>query len=353
MAGDIYFARAIASLRELAQKEVAFAEMEAVAKLIEPHFESLPFEPHHLTAAKNYMLKSGEIFASSEPTRGGRQIPLLIADVAMSSKSVDERAARKRLLLARYYGWSEGLPSVGEGVTGPAAEIAFQGALQRASVGTSLATTFRDRPSVPVMFGEQIPDRLGPFDNLVLLQPLTPDLSPRPPYGVFVPIEIKNIREWIYPHSKQLFQLLHKASAIQARHPDRPMIPVLVSRRRHITTGFMAKALGFFVVEARRHYFPLHSRVEPERLQEVRVELGLADITQDLAQTKRVETGLHNLQSKYDVELAVTRWSLVSNDSYCRALFADLHKVDLQEQRKNLMDELRMRTSDLGLPSGW
>ena len=47
----------------------------------------------------------------------------------------------------------------------------------------------------------------------------------------------------------QLYQLLDKAARLQTAAPDVPIIPLLVCRRSHATTGKMAKQLGFFVLD--------------------------------------------------------------------------------------------------------
>jgi hypothetical protein len=345
-----YFWSAVNALRIFAARELAFAEFEAVAKLIEAHFDSDPFQPHHLTAAKNYLLESGELSAEAASTRGGRAVPLLLSTSPPTRASLEEAAGRKRLLVGRYYGWTQGTSTTGEGLSGVAGEMAAHGAISRAGVGTSLASTFRDRPRVSRLLGVDVPT--GPLDNALMLQPLTLELLPRPPYGVLVPIEVKNIREWVYPHTKELYQLLDKSVELQRRLSDRPMIPLLICRKAHVTTTFMAKALGFFVVDAHRHFFPVHSRIDVSRFDELRKELGLSDLTQDLSQTGRVEAGLRALQRKYDVEEAAARWHALSSIDAFADLIGELRAAD-GSARDQLMLELRSLTESLGYRQGW
>jgi hypothetical protein len=353
-ARDRYFAAALGALRKLAEAELAFAEFEAVAKLIEVHFDNTPFEPHHLTDAKKYMLSSGELVAETDSTRGGRDVALYRTAFDLGrSKAIDEAAARKRLLLARYYGFTEGSASAGEGLTGVAGEVAVHGAIMRAGVGTSMAKTYRDRPSASALFGVPIPGGLGPLDNAILLQPLTRELLPREPYGVVIPIEVKNIREWVYPHTKELYQLLHKSVLLQREMPERPFVPVLICRRLHKTTTFMAKAIGFFAIDSRKHYFPVHSRIEGEKLKELRVELGLTDITQNITDTRRLENALRVLQTKYDVQLASDRWRELSLDDEFLDVIEHLHRLDNPGRRSDEMQRLRELVAEFGRPAGW
>jgi hypothetical protein len=95
-------------------------------------------------------------------------------------------------------------------------------------------------------------------------------LTPTGQYVVL--IEVKNIREWIYPGTAELHQLLDKAARIQQLHPTRRLLPVLVCRRAHTITARMGEHLGFYVISTKRQYVP--PSIVGTELDEVRDELG-------------------------------------------------------------------------------
>ena len=89
-----------------------------------------------------------------------------------------------------------------------------------------------------------------------------------------LPIEVKNVRHWMYPSAWEIYQLLDKAARLLAQHPDHRLVPVLVCRRAHYTTFFMARDLGFLVFETILQPILPHSDVKETALTEVREELG-------------------------------------------------------------------------------
>jgi hypothetical protein len=94
--------------------------------------------------------------------------------------------------------------------------------------------------------------------QLPFLTPLSDQDEPLPPY--FVPIEVKNLREWLYPRTPEVHQLLYKAAALQVGHPDHRWSPSSFCRRAHTTTYYMAFQLGFHVVDTRSQFNSPRSR---------------------------------------------------------------------------------------------
>lgn len=87
-----------------------------------------------------------------------------------------------------------------------------------------------------------------------------------PSAATLIPLEAKNIREWVYPRTQELYQLLDKAAQLQLRHPQLPILPVFVCRRVQYDTGKMAQQLGFHVIETWRQYvLPTIGRGEDDR----------------------------------------------------------------------------------------
>jgi hypothetical protein len=64
--------------------------------------------------------------------------------------------------------------------------------------------------------------------------------------------EVKNVHEWIYPDSQELWQLLVSAAPAAAHHP---VVPVLVCVRYAYPVQNMAMDLGFFVCALRDQLF--------------------------------------------------------------------------------------------------
>lgn len=345
---------AISALRDFMDRNLAASKIELEAKLIEADFGNPPFEPAHLHDARKRLILAGEMVIDITTTRGGGRPPIIVTtDRERRGRKVDDAMARKRLLMSRYYSYVQGGEDAGASLSGPAGEAAFQAALLRASVGASLAKVNRGVPSVPQVLGRDVP--IGPLDNAFILQPLD-RISQEPvgPWGTHVLVEVKNVREWIYPRSQELYQVLAKAAALQTTNPDHNFLPVLVCRRAHITTRFMAKDLGFFVIEARRHYLPESSLIDPVALTELTSELGLTDVVQGTDSTAAIEKRLRTLQRYFDLETALTRWKHFSSSRDFRKLINVLFDEGTSNKlRDSTLNELRNLSKSLGATLGW
>jgi len=62
-----------------------------------------------------------------------------------------------------------------------------------------------------------------------------------------VPIEVKNVRHWLYPIHDEIYQLLHKAAGLANACPEHPVVPILICRKAHYRTLQLARDLGFLV----------------------------------------------------------------------------------------------------------
>ena len=92
----------------------------------------------------------------------------------------------------------------------------------------------------------------GPLDHAAVYLELDEDGIPGT--AGTIPVEVKNLQDWMLPASPEVYQLLEKAATVQAALPAAPIMPVLICRRAHYTLFRMAKDLGFFVIETRRHF---------------------------------------------------------------------------------------------------
>lgn len=105
----------------------------------------------------------------------------------------------------------------------------------------------------------------GPLDNLAYILDLPSFTSALP-----LVVEVKNINDWIYPWTKELWELLVKAAHL-ATHI--PVVPLLVCMRYAYTTRSMAMDIGFFCTPTRNQLFS-PSIPEPD-FQDVVSEFGL------------------------------------------------------------------------------
>ncbi len=124
--------------------------------------------------------------------------------------------------------------------------------------------------------GNELPTSFGPLDNGATYV----DWNSTNRFGLAV--EAKNIREWIYPWSSDLYQLLVKSCVLQSGAANVTILPVLVCRRAHPTTFRMAHDLGFHVIATRRQYIlPSYFKSDQDEryLNEVRAELAFYDLT--------------------------------------------------------------------------
>jgi hypothetical protein len=344
-----YIAFGERALGELVEREHAFVWAEAEAKIADRRWEGLPVsvDPHHLTRARFNLLRQGVLEEVESTTRGGRTVTVYIpADLKGRNRAVQDAAARKRLLEARYLGWASGSKASGGGIIGPAGEaIVHASLIEAAPYGYRLINP--GSGEVRTMLGAQVPG--GSLDNGAFLtvidaQTLTPD--PRP-YVVL--IEVKNVRGWIYPSHHELHQLLNKAAALQNAHPRRSFLPVLVCARAHYLTNLMAEHMGFYVISMKRQY--IRPSVEERLLEEVREELGYLLEAHESAVPAMVRHFTTTLQGV--APRTADRWALAAPhvEDPCKVL---RNKSLTWKARAELTDELADIASEaLGVDAPW
>ena len=83
-----------------------------------------------------------------------------------------------------------------------------------------------------------------------------------------------HVREWMYPRSAEVYQLLAKAVHITSNWTEGSVLPVLVCRRANPILIYMAKHLGFHVIEVINQVVDMKRMGGPEtaerRFREVR-----------------------------------------------------------------------------------
>jgi len=197
----------------LLDHEHAATTTEIEAKLAEARFTHSAtgrtfetIDPHHLTTARNRLTSRKLIEPVTEPTRGGAQIPVYgLADrVAQRRQTAfDRAAARKRLLYTRYLSWTRASGNTPNliGVGGERTTRASLLTAAGAGIGYRL-----EKPAggdVDRLFGHAVP--IGPLDNAAHLYVPTENYRDVP---ILIPVEVKNLRSWIYPQTVELYQLL-------------------------------------------------------------------------------------------------------------------------------------------------
>jgi hypothetical protein len=322
--------------------ELAVPWIEIEAKVADRTYVPLSrrVDPHHLSAARAQLVSEGAITSSAGLTRGGSEVILFHLPGA-AGRRFDDVMARKRLLTARYYGWARGT-STRPGRFGPAGEAAVRDAMTEAAPsGYTIENPGRE---VETLLGVSLH---GPLDAAAHYLVRQSGGIPGP--VITVPVEVKNLRDWIYPSSREIYQLLSKAAALQTAAPDRLIAPVLVCRRAHITTMRMAKEVGFFVIPIERQY--VH-QVDGEFLTEVRTELGLFDLVQMEDTDDRLVRFFHTHLPKV-IERTAADWSVSGPGlaAYWSALQAEPDAA----KRAGIFPALRSDFEQLhgSYPSGW
>lgn len=337
-----YVALARTAILALLEEETAAAWIEVEAKVGDNKHSSIgiAIEPHHLSEARRALVDDGELEITEAATRGGRKIPILHLPGASGRKFTDA-SARKRLLAARYYSWTTGSPSR-PGKVGPAGEQAMHTALQVAApAGYRLINPGQ---AAPKLLGVELH---GPLDAAAHYLPV--DEHGIPGGATTVPIEVKNIRDWIYPTSAELYQLLNKSAILQVANPNHPIAPVLLCRRAHITTMRMAKDLGIFIIPVSRQYI---SNVDETHLTEIRTELALTDLVQQVGPDERLVKFMTTHLPKV-IDRTAENWSTFGPE--LQETFAALLKEKSRARRNALLNNVRATYRNItgDRPVGW
>jgi hypothetical protein len=231
-------AEARRSLLELIDTEHAVVWSEVEAKLTrETKSPEDAHYPHLLTQAKQQLLRDQIIVATTAESRGGHEIETFsFIDTSGRATKINRAAGRKRVLMSRYRAWANGNATYPQGLIGPAGEATVRQAIIDSG---ALSVTSPGAGEVPRILGTHLN---GPLDSGGWLPAI--DDTGMPAGLVYIPIEIKNIRDWVYPRSAEPYQLLHKAALLQRAAPEVNIMPVLVCRRVNHTLRFLAQRLG-------------------------------------------------------------------------------------------------------------
>lgn len=332
-------------LLELLAEHLALVKPEALARLGEGYHrgDTRNIDPHITGIALGELEAARKIVIESpQPTRGGARVATIQpADQRKRTTAISAAASRKRLLYARYLGWASGTQRSPHGLIGPAGEQAVRRAiidstaLQPASPGAG-----------PV--SEILNVKLnGAADSGGFMNPLIRGI-PQPPVTVL--IEVKSIREWIYPDASELFQVLHKCLLLKRVHPDVPVVPILICRRAHKTAFFMAKQLGFIIIEMAAQF--VGPTVTEDQLLQVRNELSFDDLYLGTGPSLPVRDRLRAHLGPYLQQFSDT-WTGTALDPDIPDLLSRLRNKLSRVERLTLMNELRNTNRANGNRGGW
>jgi len=305
-------------------------------------------DPHHLSKARDQLIDLGEIQPSTTTTRGGRAVTVYHhSDLRRRATKTTAAAARKRLLYTRWFGWSQPSAAYPQGRFGPAGEQALHAALHAAAPEAGYRLIRPEGGEVRHLLGAPVLG--GPLDSAAWLQTFIDD---RPAATILTVIEVKNVREWIYPSAARLYQLLYKAARLQEAHGDMDLVPVFVCRRRQYLTWTMARDLGFYVIEA-HNQFVLSGDIEPRHLEEVRDEMGMHSLVPLDSPTAGVNSLIKAL-----IVLPSLAATIADNWKNRGSKFVDFYKwlrddsIDLDD-RYSGMRQLKEAARDLGCDGAW
>lgn len=266
------------AILELLNHQLAAPAAELEARICDRPWGDQPqtIDPHLLGEARRELEEAGWIQRVETVTRGGSSVALIQPRTIPHGKgrATEDAAARKRLLFARFKSWSRGTAHMPNFIGAGGEVVVHQSLSTAAPYGYRLIQPTRGE--VASLFGEPIPG--GPLDNAAWLTPL--DQQTQAPVGrtYLVPIEVKNVRHWLYPNHWEIYQLLHKAAGLVTAHPEYPVVPILICRKAHYRTLQLARDIGFLVFQTTNQHVQPSERIEPVHFEEVRHELGFEDL---------------------------------------------------------------------------
>lgn len=312
---EVWRRRAEEAIQALLNREGAATQPEMEAKISDPlapvggSWRADRPQPHHLTTARLRLLDAGIIESPREATRGGRVVRTYSL-ASYPSKAAERAAARKRLLHSRFLSWSESEPGTGLAPVPAALERVVNASLI-AAAASGYRPVREGGGEVSSLLGAPVPS--GAIDNAAWFSGLDPRGFPLK--QVLTLIEVKNVRQWIYPNTQELYQLLDKAARLQLIHRGVDIAPVLVCRQVHFLTASMARQMGFHVIGTWRQYVRAVSPVVgsgPDALRlfsEVNDELGYNLMLHDREVQPMVDQFSRVLPSR--IQYVAERWSSV------------------------------------------
>lgn len=150
--------------------------------------------------------------------------------------------------------------------------------------------------------------------------------------------------------ASELYQVLHKWILLKRANPPVPIVPILVCRRAQKTAFFMAKQLGFLVIEMGAQF--VGDTVTEDQLLEVRNELSFGDLYRGTGPSLRVRDRLREHLAPYLNEFADT-WTATTQDPDIPDMLSRLRNKISRQERVALLNEVRNANRANGNRGGW
>lgn len=154
----------------------------------------------------------------------------------------------------------------------------------------------------------------------------------------------------MYPSAAEIYQLLGKAVVVQQSRPDAAVVPILVCRRAHPTTFWMAGQLGFVVIPMYRQFLGPH--VEELKYLEVRNEVHFHDLTLGNGPGLRVSDRLKGAVRNKSIEFAQT-WQRTVSDTRISATLLQLSRTTDRRDHAAWAAMVKELVVDNGWGDGW
>jgi hypothetical protein len=310
---------------------------------VDPSFPSTwRIDSHHLRFARRYLEGEGVLVEQSVVFPEGRKVTAWVDGGALRAygrkTEVEKAAKHKRSLYRSFLGWT-GNPSK----CGHVAERIMDATISDLQGRRLWVTDEHRRGNVTHMLGRPL-EVGGPLDGFVHLvrDENDPGAGTTP-----LAIEVKNVRQRLYPRSREVWDLLAKVAAF----PE--VVPILIARRLHLTTFRMFSDIGALGHDMHVQWFS--PSVPEARFNHVRAGLSFLDARR-AADPNRPNDRLRGFFSKTAVterpaSAQLDRWREASE---IVAEYVDLRRASLaQDRRDELWDDFRAAIVDAGLYGEW
>lgn len=338
-----YVRRAEAGIVQLLDEHLALVSPELSARMSENRDAERNIDPHHVTTALRNLTAAGVLTSTTVRTRGGRSVQTMHpADIGRRATALARASARKRLLMARWQGWTQGTVRHPHGLVGPAGEVAVRDAL---ALSGALAPMVPGFAAVADPLGVRLGGSLDSGAFLVHTHKGVPTGD-----VIALLIEVKSVRSWIYPSSEELYQVLHKALLVQQEHPDQLVLPVLICRRAHPTLFSMARQVGFIAIETDIEFV---GEVVDRELQELRNELYLQDLRTGTGPMLRVRDRFRSDALLAKIPVLARSWGQAVDDENFRELIIAARRAKNSLARDPHVANLRLWNTARGEAGRW
>lgn len=212
---------------------------------------------------------------------GGRDVVTYVDARAIQGygrkTAVTREAGRKRRLYGTLLGWTGTLKLCGQ-----VAKRQVAATLEHLAGRAVWLDPTRGAGEVRALVGEKVPG--GPLDHAgaIARDPARPNAG----FVEFV-VEVKNVRQTLYPEHREIYDLLWKAG----HFPDH--VPILIAPKIHHTTFVLFKAIGALAYTPDRQSFAGPPAITLERFRQVARGLAIPHMQQldDPGRPSRAMTG--------------------------------------------------------------